>query len=85
MLLINMFYENGITNSYVVGNPGHVCDSYSEISSPNFYISIAMVFMHLLQLLVIGVKFFKENPVFCVAFLIVMDVVFGFIILTVGS
>jgi hypothetical protein len=81
-----MVFENvAWTDFYVVKNPGHVCDSYGNISSPNFYISIAMIFMHILQVILINVPFFKENNVLCVAFFIVMDVVFGFVVLTVGT
>lgn len=85
MLLINIFYENGVLHDYIVENPGHPCDSYDKTASPNFYISIALILMHLLQPIVLRVQFFKENISLCVAFLIVIEAVFGFMILAVGA
>ena len=72
-------------SSYIVKNPSHVCDSYNELRSPNFYISIAMILMHLVQMLIPRVRFFRDNISLCVSFLVMMDVVVGFMVLSVGT
>ena len=44
-----------------------------------------MILHHLLQPLVQRIPFFKDNITICVAFLVVMDIVFGFMVLAIGT
>lgn len=84
-----LIYEGGghesPINSYIIENPKHICDGYNPYQSTNFYICIAMIFLHILQPLIIRFPFFKKNQTLSVMVLVMLDVIFGFMILAIGS